>query len=90
MCFLETVLRDRREGLVDDLPNDEMELTERRYAEIATTAELRLVDVRDDKAVRMGCRPTSFGASAKTWHADGRWRFTITQPDLTGSFIPRA
>jgi hypothetical protein len=54
VCFLETVLRDRREGHVDDLPIDEMELTERRYAEIATTAELRLVDLRDDKAVRMG------------------------------------
>ncbi|RUM95377.1 RES domain-containing protein [Pseudaminobacter arsenicus] len=54
VCFLEAVLRDRREGLVDDLPIDETELTERRYAEIATTAELRLVDLRDDKAVRMG------------------------------------
>ena len=54
VCFLETVLRDRREGLVDDLPIDEAELTQRRYAEIATTANLRLVDLRADNAVRMG------------------------------------
>jgi hypothetical protein len=42
VCFLEAVLRDRREGLVDDLPVDEAELTQRRYAEIATIADLRL------------------------------------------------
>ena len=54
VCFLETVLRDRREGLVDDLPVDEAELTQRRYAEITTIAELRLVDLRTDNAVRMG------------------------------------
>lgn len=54
VCFLETVLRDRREGLVDDLPIEEVELTQRRYAEIATRADLRLVDLRGDNAVRMG------------------------------------
>ena len=54
VCFLEAVLRDRREGLVDDLPIDEVELTQRRYAEITTTADLRLVDLRGDNAVRMG------------------------------------
>jgi hypothetical protein len=53
-CFLETVLRDRREGYVDDLPIDEMELTQRRYAEVVTTADLRLVDLSGDNAVRMG------------------------------------
>lgn len=54
MCFLEAVLRDRREGLVDDLPIDEVELTQRRYADIAAAADLRLVDLRGDNAVRMG------------------------------------
>ncbi|WP_353843400.1 RES domain-containing protein, partial [Mesorhizobium sp.] len=33
VCFLEAVLRDRREGVVDDLPIEEVELTQRRYAE---------------------------------------------------------
>ncbi|MER9580715.1 RES domain-containing protein [Mesorhizobium sp. M0276] len=54
MCFLETVLRDRREGILYDVPIEEVELTRRRYAEIATTASLRVVDLRDDNAVRMG------------------------------------
>lgn len=53
VCFLETVLRDRREGILDDLPIEEVELTLRRYPEIATT-DLRLVDLRGDNAVRMG------------------------------------
>ncbi len=48
------MLRNRREGLVDDLPIDEMELTQRRYSEIVTTAALRLIDLRGDRAVRMG------------------------------------
>lgn len=53
-CFLEAVLRDRREGLLDDLPINEVELTQRRFAEIVTTENLHLVDLRGDKAVRMG------------------------------------
>jgi hypothetical protein len=54
VCFFETVLRDRREGLVDDVPIEALELTQRCYAEITTTADLRLVDPRGDNAVRMG------------------------------------
>ncbi|MFA6032691.1 MAG: RES family NAD+ phosphorylase [Myxococcota bacterium] len=54
VCFLEIVLRDRREGIIDDLPIEEVELTRRRYAEIATTTDLRLVDLRGDNGVRMG------------------------------------
>ncbi|MER8383650.1 RES family NAD+ phosphorylase [Mesorhizobium sp. M0189] len=38
VCFLETVLRDRREGILDDLPIEEVELTRRRYADIAVAA----------------------------------------------------
>jgi hypothetical protein len=54
VCFLEAVLRDRREGLIDDLPIEEVELTKRRYAEIATMTELHLVDLKGDNPVRMG------------------------------------
>ncbi|MER9174441.1 RES family NAD+ phosphorylase [Mesorhizobium sp. M0955] len=53
VCFLDTVLRDRREEILDDLPVEEVELTRRRYAEIATTTDLRLVDLRGDNTVRM-------------------------------------
>jgi hypothetical protein len=71
VCFLETMLRDRREGLIDDLPMEEVELTERRYAEIATTADLRLVDLRGDNAVRMGV-PTDV-VRAKRQNLARRW-----------------
>lgn len=54
VCFLEAILRDRRDGLIVDLPIEEKEIYARRYAEIETVAELRLVDLRDDHAIRMG------------------------------------
>lgn len=83
VCFLEAVLRDRREGLVDDLPIDEVELTQRRYAEIATTADLRLVDVRGDNAVRMGV-PTDV-VRAQRQNLARRWSLALhehpSQPD---------
>jgi len=83
VCFLEAVLRDRREGLVDDLPIDEVELTQRRYAEIATTADLRLVDLRDDGAVRMGV-PTDV-VRAQRQNLARRWSVAFhehpVQPD---------
>lgn len=54
VCFLEAVLRDRRDGAVSDLPIDEDELRSRRYAEVETAQPLRLVDLRGDHAVVMG------------------------------------
>ncbi len=54
VCFLEAVLRDRRDGLIGDLPIGEQEIYARRYAEIETVNDLRLVDLRDHHAVRMG------------------------------------
>ena len=83
VCFLETVLRDRREGLVDDLPMDEVELTQRRYAEIVTTGDLRLVDLRGDNAVRMGV-PTDV-VRAQRQNLARRWSVALhehpSQPD---------
>ena len=71
VCFLEAVLRDRRDGLVGDLPIEEKEIYARRYAEIETIADLRLVDLREDHAIRMGV-PTDVAKSsrqtlARTW-----------------------
>ncbi|MAS15286.1 MAG: hypothetical protein CMH69_18520 [Nitratireductor sp.] len=54
VCFLEALLRDRRDGQIGDLPIEEKEIHARRFAEIETTEDLRLVDLRDDHAVRMG------------------------------------
>jgi hypothetical protein len=71
VCFLEAVLRDRRDGLVGDLPIEEKEIYARRDAEIETIADLRLVDLREDHAIRMGV-PTDVAKSsrqtlARTW-----------------------
>ena len=54
VCFLEAVLRDRRDGLVTDLILEERELELRLYAEIEVLAPLRLVDLRQNGAVAMG------------------------------------
>ncbi|WP_437412899.1 RES family NAD+ phosphorylase [Sinorhizobium meliloti] len=64
VCFLEAVLRDRRDGLVGDLPIEEKEIYTRRYAEIETIAGLRLVDLREDHAIRMGV-PTDVAKSSR-------------------------
>ena len=54
VCFLEAVLRDRRDGLVGELAIEENELETRRYAEIEIAAGLRLVDLRANNPVAMG------------------------------------
>ncbi|ARM91114.1 RES domain-containing protein (plasmid) [Rhizobium sp. CIAT894] len=64
VCFLEAVLRDRRDGLVGDLPIEEQEIYARRYAVIETIADLRLVDLREDHAIRMGV-PTDVARSSR-------------------------
>lgn len=54
VCFLEAVLRDRRDGVLGDLPMEESELEVRRYVEIEVAKPLRLVDLRENRAVAMG------------------------------------
>ena len=54
VCFLEAVLRDQRDGVIGTFAIGEDELDSRRYAEIEVTARLQLVDLREDRAVRMG------------------------------------
>lgn len=54
VCFIEALLRDQRDGMIDDLPIEEAELKSRRYAIIEVTAPLRLVDLREECAIRMG------------------------------------
>jgi len=71
VCFLEALLRDRRDGHIGDLPIEEREIHARRFAEIEAIDELRLVDLRDDHAVRMGV-PSDVAKSsrhglARTW-----------------------
>jgi len=54
VCFLEALLRDRRNGVVGDFLLSEHELHVRRYAEIGIARQLTLVDLRGARAIRMG------------------------------------
>src|SRR6266851_56201 len=53
-CFIEAILRDRRNGAVGDYPIEEAELVQREYAEIVVTSSLSLVELRGDGRIRMG------------------------------------
>lgn len=71
--FLETVLRDARNGVVGDVPVDLGEISSRTHAVIRSKAELRLVDLRGPGLVRMGI-PTDVAFSsnqalAREWSA---------------------
>src|SRR5262245_21979451 len=71
VCFLEALLRDQRNGAVGDFPLSERELHTRLYAEIAIARKLTLVDLRSDKAIRMGVPSDVARASqqslSRTW-----------------------
>ena len=54
VCFLEAVLRDKRNGLVGDYPLDEIELRARRFTLVEIVAPLTVIDLRRDGGVRMG------------------------------------
>jgi len=66
VCFLEAVLRDQRDGVIGSLAMGEEELDSRRYAEIEITAPVQLVDLREDRAIRMGVPTDVHGASNQT------------------------
>jgi hypothetical protein len=54
VCFLETILRDDRDGVVGEVEVEETELDDRLYAEIRVRDPLRLLDLTGDGPVRMG------------------------------------
>ncbi len=54
VCFLETLIRDDRDGIVGQIEIAETELDERHYAEIRVRQALRLMDLTRDGPVRMG------------------------------------
>jgi len=66
VCFIETILRDQRDGAVGDFPIDERELRTRHYAEIEVTVPLSLVDLRGNGRIRMGVPSDVAGGSRQT------------------------
>jgi hypothetical protein len=54
VCFVETILRDRRNGIIGDFPIPESELRVRQYAVIEVGIGLNLVDLTGNGALRIG------------------------------------
>jgi RES domain-containing protein len=83
VCFLEAILRDRRNRAIGDYLIGESELRSRRYAWIEPTSRLHLVDLRGDGCVRMGI-PSDVPRSANQALAR-RWSLAFyqhpSQPD---------
>ena len=93
VCFVEAVLRDRRNGAVGDYPiEEETELARLAYAEIAVAASLNVVDLRRDGPVRMGI-PSDVAGASEPWQKSGTRRgrspFMTTSGRPTGSSTPR-
>jgi hypothetical protein len=65
-CFIEAILRDRRNGAVGNYPIEEAELLQRRYAEIVVTSSMSVVDLRGDRRIRMGVPSDIVGSSRQT------------------------
>jgi hypothetical protein len=72
VCFLEAVLRDRRDGLVGDLPIEEKEIYTRRYAEIETIEVSALSISERTTRSEWECRRMSRNLPAKPLRGHGR------------------
>ena len=70
-CFIEAILRDRRNGAIGDYPIEESELVQRRYVEIVVASSLSLVELRGDGRIRMGIPSDVMGSTrqalARAW-----------------------
>ena len=64
VCFLERILRDRRNGPLGDVPIPYAELEQLMCAEIVTARPLNLVDLRGDNLVKMGVPTDAVRASS--------------------------
>jgi hypothetical protein len=67
VCFLEAVLRDRRNAALGEMPLPYAELQSWNCADIGISAPLKLVDLRDDGPVRMGVPTDAVRASTHRW-----------------------
>lgn len=63
VCFLERILRDRRNGRLGDVPIPYTELEGLTCAEITTVKPLKVVDLRGDRPVKMGVPTDAVRAS---------------------------
>jgi len=73
VCFLEALLRDKRNGAIGDYPLSEAELRARHFAIVEIAAPISVVDLRANGGVRMGVPSDVARASnqrlARAWSA---------------------
>lgn len=71
VCFLEALLRDKRNGKIGDFPLAESELKSRLFADIIIARPLTLVDLCGEAAIRMGVPSdvarASYQSLARAW-----------------------
>lgn len=65
VCFVEAILRDQRNGAIEDFPIEESELGAWRFAQIEVGEALKLVDLREDGAIRLGVPSDVAGAASQ-------------------------
>jgi hypothetical protein len=65
VCFIEAILKDRRNGSVADYPIEEAELTARNLTVVEAASALKLVDLRGDGPVCMGIPRDAVGAASQ-------------------------
>lgn len=79
VCFLEAILRDKKNGQLGDLPVAYSELTERVSADIELREPLALVDLRGNNLIKMGVPTDAVRASS---HKLGqRWSLAFWSHD---------
>jgi hypothetical protein len=77
VCFLEALLRDRRNRVIGEYVIAESELRSRRYVRVEPVSTLNLVDLRGDGCVRMGI-PSDVPRSSKQ-ALSRRWSLAFYQ-----------
>jgi RES domain-containing protein len=89
VCFLERVLRDRRNGRVGDVPIAYAELEQLTCAEVTTVRALTLVDLRGDCPVKMGVPTDAVRASSHRLGQQWSLAFWLHKEHPDGFFIHR-
>lgn len=88
VCFLEKVLRDRRNGRLGDIPIPYAELEQLICAELRTVVPLKLIDLRDDRLLQMGIPTDAVRASSHALGQNWSLAFSSHQEQPDGIIYP--
>ena len=88
LCFLEAVLRDRRNAELGEIPIPYSELQNWHCADIGILAPLKPIDLRGDGLVRMGVPTDAVRASGHRWGQAWSLAFWAHQSTPDGIIYP--